>query len=348
VSGLSGAGARAVLLAACAFAAGCASLSSRIAEPYDVGPSAEFAPTLERALSIREGAVTAREGNRIAYRLVAAAEYGLTTHYARRPDGVEFRFKTQGAPKPRQAVGTVVYLHGWGLDHASMLPWALALAEQGYGGVLPDLRHHGESAPAPPGYGAREAGDVAALVKALERDGQLTRPLYLFGVSYGGGAALLAALDGKVHPQGVIAMAPMIVPADAIHRMVATMRDDEAHSLRAKLRRAWVRRWYTPARVEHQISAAGRRLRVDLRSSAIADALRDPALPCTALVQGGADGVVDPATARVFASPRVRYLELEQDTHFTLPLRVDLLAPVLAQWLLSTVRCPPLILPTPK
>jgi pimeloyl-ACP methyl ester carboxylesterase len=313
--------------------------------PARRGVSTDFGPALESALSIRKGVMTAREGNRIAYRLVAAAGYGLKTHYARRPDGVEFQFKTQGAPKPRQAVGTLLYLHGWGVDHASMLPWALALAEHGYDGVLPDLRHHGESAHAQPGYGAREAGDIADLVEALERKGQLTRPLYLFGVSYGGGAALLASLDEKVHPEGVIAMEPMIVPADAIRRMVAMMRDGDAQSLRAKLRRAWIRRWYTPARVERQISAAGQRLGLDLRSSAIADALREPALPCTALVQGGADEVVDPAIARVFASPRVRHLELEEETHLTLPLRVDLLAPALAGWLPSTPRCPPLILP---
>jgi hypothetical protein len=64
------------------------------------------------------------------------------------------------------------------------------------------------------------------------------------------------------------------------------------------------------------------------------------------LLQGGEDEFFDPASLRAFSNaPRVRYLEMPEETHLTLPLRIDLLAEPLARWLPRHAECPVFALP---
>src|SRR3546814_7911475 len=119
---------------------------------------------------------------------------------------MKFKFKLGEKRQPIPPEGSVVFLHGWGLDASSMLPWALALSELGYQGITVDLRNHGRSSRAPAGFGARESRDIAALVEQLQADGRLPPPVYLFGVSYGACTALFAEPLLRERIAGIVAM----------------------------------------------------------------------------------------------------------------------------------------------
>src|SRR3546814_5400565 len=116
----------------------------------------------------------------------------MASTISRGDSSMKFKFKLGEKRQPVPHEGSVVFLHGWGLDAFSMLSWALALSELGYRGIMVDLRNHGRSSRAPAGFGARESRDIAALVEHMQVDGRLPPPVYLFGVSYGAATALLA------------------------------------------------------------------------------------------------------------------------------------------------------------
>lgn len=103
--------------------------------------------------------------------------------------------------------GVVVILHGYSVSLESMLPWGLALAEDGYRAVLVDLRGHGQSTGLRIGLGPLEARDLRSLLDALQGRGLASEPVAALGESFGAVLALRwAALDPRV--QAVVAMAP--------------------------------------------------------------------------------------------------------------------------------------------
>ncbi|KAG1316584.1 hypothetical protein G6F62_013392 [Rhizopus arrhizus] len=102
--------------------------------------------------------------------------------------------------------GTVVLLHGWMMNGDSMLPWSLQLAESGYRVVTLDLRNHGQSGAGPSGYGTYESDDVVDVIGELRARGEITGPLYLFGVSYGAATAVFTADKLGDQVAGVVAM----------------------------------------------------------------------------------------------------------------------------------------------
>ncbi|MGN6111519.1 MAG: alpha/beta fold hydrolase [Luteimonas sp.] len=320
----------ALALAAAFAAGGCVSLAGRIAEPRGTATvdDATLARMLEHDGVARHDFTTA-EGVRISWLDVPAAERGFSYDYARRIDGgafkASFASRTAHAPVPVPARGTVVFLHGWQLDATSMLGWAEALSERGWRGVAVDLRNFGASARAPAGYGTREARDVAALLDALQAGGDAPSPVFLFGVSYGAATALFAEplLRGRI--AGVVAMEPFGNAADAI-------RDLARHE-------------HVDAGVDRAIAGAGHRLGLDLAAIDTAAPLA-ASRTCTLLLHGGGDQLVPVATARrlAAAAPAARYVELPDENHVTLPLRIDLLAAPLDAWMgaVAAGRCPPL------
>ena len=326
-------------------AGGCVSLVHEITQPHT--PNSAARRTIVRIeqerLRLETQFVHARAGNRIAYRLLPAADYHFSYQYF--PESRSFTSKSSGE-EPVQVVGrgTIVYLHGWGENHVMMLPWALAMARHGYQGVLPDLRNFGESDRAPVGFGPREAEDIVDLLHALQAHGQLQRPVYLFGVSYGADVAIHAATMAPDLIDGVVAMEPFVDAASAIRGFVADARNP-AHGFKGRLLSAYARHAFDNERVDAAISESGKRLGIDLHDTGIAAPLRDgPA--CTLLLQGGKDEFLDPAALRAISNaPRVRYLELPDETHLTLPLRIDLLAEPLSQWLSRHAECSALALP---
>jgi pimeloyl-ACP methyl ester carboxylesterase len=326
---------------------GCTSLAERIAEPHTDRQFGSIAvrDTLENANGIIRATMTARGGNRIAYRVVPSADYRMQYTYKRTANGANFDFKVPNHRAPVESKGTVIYLHGWGDDHNTMLIWALALARYGYTGILPDLRNHGESDRAPAGYGPREGQDVVDLIASLRQRGELQAPVYLFGVSYGATTAINAAADPTAKIDGVIAMEPFVNAGKGIRGMIAAMRKMPANVVGDQLTTTYMQRAYDAPEVDRAIAAADARLKLDLDSIDVSSLLRG-GTTCTLVLEGTHDGVFDPADLRVFANaPRVRYLEFPNENHFTLPMRIDLLSEPLAGWLAQAAQCPSLPLP---
>ncbi|MFT3897218.1 MAG: alpha/beta fold hydrolase [Thermomonas sp.] len=334
----------AVLIAA-SLSSGCISLVREITQPHTPDSRARrlIHQTEREGLHLETRSLRARNGNRIAYRLLPAADYHLAYAYSRQPHAFSAKF-SWGEPSPVETRGTIVLLHGWGEDHSMMMTWALAMARHGYRGVLPDLRNFGESDRAPVGFGPREAEDIVDLLRALRSQGTLQSPVYLFGVSYGADAAIHAAAMAPDLFDGVVAMEPFVDAQSAIRGFVADARKP-ASGFKGRLLSAYARNAFDDAKVDAAIAESGERLGIDLRDTGIAAPLRD-GHACTLLLQGGEDEFLDPAALRAVSDvPRTRYLEMPGETHLTLPLRVDLLAEPLSQWLPSHAECPAFTLP---
>ena len=159
----------------------------------------------------------------LAYRLVPPADYHarmvITQHNGSGPARPLYDFKARipGSPTPfsTHPRGTVVLLHGYGLDQDTMLPWALFLAQSGWNCVLVDLRGHGESSGERIYFGIREASDLTALISELMRREQVAAPINVVGVSYGAAVALRwATVDPRVN--GVVVITPYSRLNDAI------------------------------------------------------------------------------------------------------------------------------------
>ena len=333
------------LCCATAMLTGCTSLAERIAEPRTEHSFAAFS-AIEKNIGITHATMTARGGNRIVYRVVPAADYRMKYAFLRRANRMDFNFNLPNGPAPVQRRrGTLIFLHGWGDDHNTMLPWALALARHGYTGILPDLRNHGDSDRAPAGYGPREALDVIDLIASLRQRGELQAPVYLFGVSYGATIAVIAAADPAAKVDAVIAMEPFVNAGKGVRGMIAAVRKMPASGVGSRLMARYAQHAYDAPAIERAITAADASLKLDLDTIDIGSLLRSGST-CMLLLEGAHDGVFDPADLRAFANaPHVRYLELPEETHFTLPMRIDFLGEPLADWLTQVTQCPALQLP---
>lgn len=319
-------------------ASGCVSLVREITQPQTPDSRARrLVHGIERdGLQLEAQFVRTHEGNRIAYRVLPAADYHLAYAYSRQPHSFKANFSWK-EPTPVATRGTIVLLHGWAEDHGMMLPWALAMARHGYRGVLPDLRNFGESERAPVGFGPREAEDIVDLLRALRAQGKLQSPVYLLGVSYGADVAIHAATMAPDLIEGVVAMEPFVDAASAIRGFVADARKP-THGFKGRLLSAYARHAFDDARVDKAIAESGKRLNINLHDTGIAAPLRD-SHACTLLLQGGKDEFLDPAALRAISNaPRVRYLEMPEETHLTLPLRLDWLGQPLADWIADAGR----------
>ncbi len=136
----------------------------------------------------------------------------------------ELRVQARLPPKPLPGVpparGTVFLLHGYGLNLAGMVPWALVLAEAGYRPVLVDLRGHGASTGKRFTLGLVEAEDLRQTLDALTARGLVEGPVAALGESFGAALALRwAARDARVH--AVVALAPYAELAPAVQGLAA-------------------------------------------------------------------------------------------------------------------------------
>ncbi|AEJ38738.1 Lysophospholipase L2 [Sulfobacillus acidophilus TPY] len=113
----------------------------------------------------------------------------------------------------------VLFLHGSLVHSEYYLPWALALASEGFGVWLPDLRGHGRSG-GPRGTVQAYTdylADIRRLVDAMQAETDRL-PLYLGGESFGGLLAFLAAqeplpLEGLVLSAPAFALQASLSPA---------------------------------------------------------------------------------------------------------------------------------------
>ncbi|HRN61105.1 MAG TPA: alpha/beta fold hydrolase [Luteimonas sp.] len=346
-----------LLLGACLLLAGFAwpgegdALGRRLVAPGGVSPilpTARIDEAITR-LPHREGRVTTSAGVSLFWRAFDPGAYRLD--YAYRPDGssrgrMDFRldFASPGASSvtPR---GTVLLLHGWMMDGGSLLPWSLQLAQAGYRTISLDLRNHGRSGAAPSGYGTREARDVADAVAVLRAQGEIIGPLHLMGVSYGAATAIFSARELGAQVDNVIALESFQNAGHAIRDMVPHMLHQAPETLAQQFSHRWLRWKLDDAALEHAIAAAGDALRLPLDSVDVGAALAQvPA--CVLLLHGREDGHVPVAHGRALAAaaPRAHYIEVPGEDHISLPMRLDLLAPTVIDWLdnASPKRfCPP-------
>ena len=326
----------ALLLAACA-ASGCASLADQIVAPStDTTFERLVSPADEQGLGITRGDWRTPDGVTLAYRVVPAARRGSRYEFERHASGggsFTFHMKDDAAPTPVPVRGTVVYLSGWGESGASMLPWALVLAERGYRGVAVDLRDTGHSSRAPIGFGPREAQDVAALLMHLREESELPQPVYLFGVSYGAATALFAEQPLRGRLAGIVAMEPYANAADAIRTMVPGVRRAMANGRIARLALKVTAFRYDDAAVEHAIADLDHRLDLDLAAIDLHVPVAQ-SQTCTLLLHGARDNWIPVAGSRslAHAAPQLHYVELPAEGHLTLPLRIDWLAEPVSGW----------------
>lgn len=112
---------------------------------------------------------------------------------------------------PTQNGATIILLHGYGANRASMIEYAEFLAQEGYGVLLYDMRGHGESGGKYRSGGWADVDDVAAAVEFLmsQSEGKPER-IGILGFSTGGQVALRAAAQID-QLQAVIADGPGIV-----------------------------------------------------------------------------------------------------------------------------------------
>jgi fermentation-respiration switch protein FrsA (DUF1100 family) len=121
--------------------------------------------------------------------------YGLNFEWVQfySPDGVVLR--GWFIPGARSARGTIIYCHGLNRARIEMLPKAVWGHQFGYDGLLFDFRHAGQSEGEATTLGYQERLDVVGAARFVTEQRQSPRPLIVWGVSMGAGAALMAAAD---------------------------------------------------------------------------------------------------------------------------------------------------------
>lgn len=129
--------------------------------------------------------------------------------------GLNQRAKIKRLPAPQPATqpfkprGTIVLLHGIS-DRQELDPYVLYkefLRTGGYRIVQVDLRGHGRSTGPWISYGVFESKDMVQVLDELDRQGLLTGPVGVLGISYGAAVAIQwAAIDPRV--KAVVAVEP--------------------------------------------------------------------------------------------------------------------------------------------
>ena len=256
----------------------------------------------------------------LAYRRIPPGNYGagmavgnLVVRGQKRPI---YRFPGHPSTSPRPCRGTVVLLHGYGLDHETLIPWALHLAERGWLCVPVDLRGHGVSGGDRITFGILEARDLIGLLDELERRGQIEAPIHVLGVSYGAALALRwSGLDPRVG--SVVA----ITPYDRLETAVEGLRDSYA---------SWVPRTLTRQAVE-----AMPRL-LDRPPGGLDPIEWVQTRPRAALLVGAGTDPVAPRNsieALENASPGSIAVFIPETSHEMAPFRLDLLVDPVVRWL---------------
>lgn len=355
-----------LILCACLLLAGFAwpdaadMLGKRLVAPGGVSP---ILPTarIERSIARlphRQGWVITSAGVSVFWRAFDPGAYRLA--YAYQPDGTEggrMQFDLDAStPTPYAGAprGTVVLLHGWMMDGGSLLPWSLQLAQAGYRTISVDLRNHGRSGAAASGYGLREARDVTDAVVALRARGEVVGPLHLMGVSYGAATAIFSARELGLQVDNVIAIESFDNAGGAIRDMVPHMLSKPPESLSQRISHRLLRMQMDDGALDRAVASASATLQLRLDRVDVGAALAQ--VPsCVLLLHGREDRHVPVAHGRALAAaaPRAHYIEVPGEDHISLPMRLDLLAPTVVDWLdnahPSRKACPsPLALAPPR
>ena len=115
---------------------------------------------------------------------------------------VQLRWERLDLRDSIQPRGTILVLQGQGgctRIHPKLLPAAVALANDGYRVVMPDLRSQGDSTGKELGFIVKDAQDIGRVLDWLERERLLAGKVGILGYSYGAAAGgYVATQDGRV------------------------------------------------------------------------------------------------------------------------------------------------------
>lgn len=187
------------------------------------------------------------------------------------------------------------------------------------------------------------------MIGALRRRGEVTGPLYLFGVSYGAATAVFTADKLGDQVAGVVAMESFANAGVAIRTMIPHLMGLQPDGLKAQAMASYARWRYGGQDINQVIAAASRRIDVDLDRVDVARALADTRA-CVLLLHGQGDQHIPVSQGRALAqaNPRAHYIEMRGEDHITLPLRLDLLAGVVDDWMARDAHPPHSACPAPQ
>ena len=308
-------------------------IAKQIEEP---GHTSEIPGTREQLenFGFSKATIHTSEGVRIVYWTALPRAFDVIEHISEnhRNDHANVAINLEVSVTPPRAAslvapkGSVILLHPWSTDGASMALWAVKFESAGYVVVMPDLRDQGESDIAAVGYGPREAKDLSDMVAQLRRKNALPGPLYLLGSSYGGSVALFGA-NTVSDVRGVVALEPYANAADTIRRAPSS------HLFGYD----WLQRWITRKEVDDAILRADRKLGLDLASIDAGNAVAASSA-CMLVISGSSDVLIPPESMRTMTnrSPRAQYVETPGDDHLSLFLeRTPQLFPSVLVWMQS-------------
>lgn len=118
-----------------------------------------------------------------------------------RPDGVEIDawVMEPDAPKPPDAVDTVLILHGISDQKRTMISLGRRFVRHGVRAILADMRGHGLSSETIISFGVLEREDLRAVLDEVEERAGGLGELGVYGPSYGGAVAIqLAGVEPRV------------------------------------------------------------------------------------------------------------------------------------------------------
>jgi pimeloyl-ACP methyl ester carboxylesterase len=150
-------------------------------------------------------------------------------HRVPMPDGVEIdtwviRRRCCGSQGPR---GVVAVMHGYTSSRVQTLGIAERIAERGFDVVLWDHRAHGRSGGRYVTFGALEHRDAGRVVdRMIERGEVVDGPVYVFGISMGGAAAVQYAAS-EPRCRGCLAVVPFASFRRVARRIVPLMSEEK-------------------------------------------------------------------------------------------------------------------------
>lgn len=261
---------------------------------------------------------------KIRYRIIEPGDYDFrwTNRLDEARGELDLTFSAKstnqlGTNPPALACGTVILLHGYGVDSLSMLPWAYLLAEKGWRCVLVDLRGHGASTSDRVYFGPQELNDLRSLLDHLQRSHQVETPVSLVGHSFGGVLALLwKKEDSRIDK--VVAMSPYANLATAVE------------NIRREYAR-WIPKFFISAGVRNLPALLNVHPCLLNPSCWLDDSLSD-----VLFISGGADKIATPDQVEKLyelSGHENHLIAIQNAAHETLPYYLDDLAEPVTRWL---------------